>query len=75
VDAEDETMSEQPRYFTSIDLFLKSVHITLIAAGCYSGWLIGHWFVSMMIGGAAARVVWLVGWTALQSRIGDHRFK
>jgi hypothetical protein len=68
-------MARQPRYFTGIDLLLESVHITLIAAGCYAGWLIGDGFVPLLIGGAVARTMWLAGWTALQAKIGDGQYE
>jgi hypothetical protein len=67
-------MSDQPRHLTGIDLFFESVHITLIAAGCYAGWLIGGGFFPLLIGGAVARVVWVIGMTAFRSRFGDERY-
>ena len=68
-------MSDQPHHLTGIDLFFEAVHITLVAGGCYAGWLIGRGFVPLLIGGAVARVLWVIGMTAFRAKIGDEQYK
>jgi hypothetical protein len=58
--------SEQPQYFTLIDLLSEVANVTVISTGCYVGWNVGGNFLALLFGGLLGRVVGITVYLGLQ---------
>ena len=65
----------QMRYFTLIDLIWELFHVTVIATGAYVGWILGHHFLTLLLGAYLGRVVGVTLFLWLHSILGvkNHR--